>query len=204
MRMSEHPQRSEQWFAERLGLPTASNFGKLITPTGKSTTGKTRETYINELIAESVTGKRQEHFVTYAMQWGIDNEDIARSEFQTWYAKDNEITDANFCFHEIIACGASPDAFIDSDGLLEIKCPQPATLIGYHREGILPDQYKAQVQGQLWVCERDYCKFFAWHPDIPPFLFHVERDEQFIQKLESEIMSVASTIASYSEELRNR
>ena len=52
----DHEQGTEEWFAARLGKPSASNFGKLITATGKPSTSA--DGYINQLIAERLR-KRQ-------------------------------------------------------------------------------------------------------------------------------------------------
>ena len=42
------PQGSDEWLKARAGLISASNFGKILTPTGKKTDGKTRK-----VVAES-------------------------------------------------------------------------------------------------------------------------------------------------------
>ena len=58
--------------------------------------------------------------------------------------------------------GASPDGIVDSNSInknyigrmLEIKCPSTRDITGF-----IPDYYHAQVQGQLEVCNLDYCDF---------------------------------------------
>ena len=51
----DHEQGTEEWLAARLGRPSASNFGKLITVSGKPSTSAVG--YINQLIAERFVGK---------------------------------------------------------------------------------------------------------------------------------------------------
>jgi hypothetical protein len=67
--------------------------------------------------------------------------------------------------------------------LLEIKCvcarDHVAALLG-----ILGDEHAAQVQGQLWLTERDWEDLLYYNPDMPPALIHVERDNGHIAQLE--------------------
>jgi hypothetical protein len=60
MRINNHVQGSDEWLQSRLGKPTASNFGKLITPTGKPSASA--DGYINELIAQRITGELPEFY----------------------------------------------------------------------------------------------------------------------------------------------
>jgi len=70
-------QRSDEWHAARLGIPTASNFKRIITGTGKASTQI--DDYMDELLTERLTGRREEIYVTEDMQYGIDNEPNARA-----------------------------------------------------------------------------------------------------------------------------
>jgi hypothetical protein len=72
---------------------------------------------------------------------------------------------------------------VGTEGLVEIKCPAPETLICYHGNGELPDQYKPQIQGQLLITGRRWCDFFAWHPLVAPFLLRVESDPTYQDKI---------------------
>ena len=65
------------------------------------------------------------------------------------------------------------------DGLLELKCPQEDTHLLYLARGVLPTDYKAQVQGQLWVTGRAWADFMSYCPELPPFLIRVEPDPKF-------------------------
>jgi hypothetical protein len=66
MRVTEFEQRTEGWFQARLGKPSASSFHKLITPTGKPSASAM--SYVDELVAERITGKQANVFVSEAMQ----------------------------------------------------------------------------------------------------------------------------------------
>jgi hypothetical protein len=41
-------------------------------------------------------------------------------------------------------CGASPDGLVD-DGLVEIKCPNTTTHIGWVLAGVVPEEHKPQM-----------------------------------------------------------
>ena len=197
MRILDHEQRSDEWYAARLGVPTASSFSRLITPTGKPAAGG--DSYIDELIAEKITGKAIEIPVTYAMTRGITIEPEARKNYE--FIHDCTVYEVGLCLHDELEAGASPDGLIGEDGLLEIKCPLAHTHIGYLREGRLPPKYNAQVQGQLWITGRQWCDFMSYHPDMKIFIVRVKRNEKFIATLEELVANACSTIKKFSLEL---
>lgn len=184
-----HEQRSEEWFAARLGLPTASQFGKIITATGKKSAQF--DGYANQLIAERITGEITQVTITEAMQRGTDLEPQARA----WYelATGETVVEVGLCLHDHINCGASPDGLVGDHGLLEIKCPMAKTMVEYLRDGVLPSAYVPQVQGQLWITDREWCDFLAWHPAMKPLTVKVERDPKYIEKL-AELVSALDDV----------
>ena len=190
MRVTEHEQRSDGWLAARLGVPTASGFSKLITSTGKKAASFDR--YVNELIAERLTGQTTFVPTTDAMQRGTDLEPLARAFYEMVY--DLKVFEVGLCLHDDIDAGASPDGLVGDDGLLEIKCPLASTMIGYLRDNKLPTQYVQQVQGQLWITGRDWCDFLAWHPNTQALLVRVERDEKYIAELASIVCEAIDVI----------
>tara|TARA_R110000772_G_scaffold48018_2_gene109507 strand:- start:650 stop:1255 length:606 start_codon:yes stop_codon:yes gene_type:complete len=191
MRVTEFEQRTEGWFHARLGRPSASSFHKLITPTGKP--AASADSYINDLIAEKITGRQASVFVNDAMQRGTDLEPLAKEVYEL--VADENVFDIGFCLHDTIEAGASPDGLVGDDGLLEIKCPMGNTMVSYLRAGNkLPSKYIPQVQGQLWITDRDWCDFLAYHPDMTILLVRVERSASYIEKLEAEVSRACDTI----------
>ena len=200
MRILPHEQRTKGWYESRRGLPTASSFGKLITSTGKR--AASADAYIDELIAEKLTGESKFIPTTAAMQYGIDTEPKAREYYEFMYER--EVTEIGLCLHDEISAGASPDGLIGDDGILEIKCPQSHTMVKYLRENRLPPEYKAQVMGQLWICGREWADFLAYHEKMKPLLIRVERDEEFIAELSAIVTKAVETIDQNYEELRGK
>jgi predicted phage-related endonuclease len=148
-----------------------------------------RRNYRAELVAERLSGVPSNGFTSAPMQWGIDNEPLARLAYEL--QSGNTVEDAFFETHKTLEAGASPDGYIGKDGLIEIKCPNTATHIETLKTQKLPKQYYAQVQGQLWITNRQWCDFLSFDPRLPDnaqlYLVRVERDESFIKDLEAEV-----------------
>ncbi len=194
-------QMSEEWFSARCGIPSASNFSKLITATGKASTQATA--YRRELLAEWVTGEKQQVKQNDWMQRGIELEPEARQYYE--FSCDAKVTEVGIVYHDdrkLVSC--SPDGLIDGTKGLEIKCPAPGTQVGYLIDNKLPTTYIAQVQGSLWVCGLESWDFLSYHPDIDPLLINVERDEKWISNFEPIIESFIDTMLEERELLIQR
>lgn len=181
MKILDLEQGTIEWLQARLGCPSGSGFSKLITSSG--TPSSSAETYINQLIAELVTGETTHVHVTEAMQRGTELEEFARMNYEL--ETDREVRQVGFCMPDNnLRCGVSPDGLIEDDGGIEIKCPAPSTHVKYLRKGKLPSEYKAQVQGCLWITEREWWDFMSYHPQMPNLLIRVHRDDEYINQLE--------------------
>jgi hypothetical protein len=190
MRMRNDEQGSDAWLQSRLGRPTASNFGKLITTTGKASTSA--EAYINELIAQRITGEIPEFFKSEAMQRGNDLEASAKALYE--FTRDVEVVEVGLCLHDEFDCGASPDGLVGDDGGLEIKCPLPHTHVSYLRDGNIPSKYIPQVQGCLWITGREWWDFMSYHPAMEDLIVRVYRDEAYIKKLADAVIRAVAQI----------
>lgn len=197
-------QRSPEWFAARLGKATGSRFGDIIAKT-RSGYAASRKNYRAELVAEILTGQVTESFTTAAMQWGIDYEPVARLQYEL--ITGNDVEETGFWYHDTIPAGASPDGFVNDDGLLEIKCPNTATHLDTLMFKKVPKQYVAQIQGQMWITGRKWCDFVSYDPRLPDnaqiFITRVERDEKFIAELEQEIIDFTQEVNDLVEFVRN-
>jgi len=178
-------QGTESWFEARKGIPTASCFSKIVTPSkgDKSTSSKT---YMYELIAEKL-GASNESYSNEWMERGNELESMARSTFE--FLTDLKVDEVGMIKTDCGNIGCSPDGLIGDDGGIEIKCPKASTHIKYIIEGVLPLEYKTQVMGSLMVSERDYWYFMSYHPELDPFILKIERDEEFISKMKKHIDS---------------
>lgn len=184
MNIIQCEQGSESWLLARLGIPTASNFSKIMSK-GK---GKTRHTYMLELLDQSLTGQATDGFKSEAMEWGNDYEEQAAFFYE--FEKNVTVEKVGFCTLDD-RIGASPDRLVNDDGLLEIKCPNTKTHLDTILEGKMPSKHKAQVQGQLWVTEREWCDFVSYDPRIPSdnciFIDRIYPDLEYIKELSKEV-----------------
>ena len=190
MKIIDCVQGSEEWFAARLGKVTGSMFA---VAKGK---GKTRQTYMKNLIEELRTGKPTEYAVNKYMLWGTEMEPYARAEYE--WQKQVSVREVGFVeLNEHI--GVSPDGLVDVNGAIEIKCP---TLDNHNKTTGLPSRYKAQAQGVLWVTDRKWLDFVSYHPDAekPLFCQRVYRDEAYITELKVRIYMFVADMKAMIEE----
>lgn len=179
-------QGSEEWLKLRLGVATASNFDKIITPTGKESTQF--EKYALELATQALVSEPDSTFKNEAMQRGNALEPFARQFYQETTL--NFVDEITMFKSDCGNFGYSPDGLIDEDGLLEIKCPLATTHLKYLIDNKLPSEYVPQVQGGLLVSGRKWCDFVSYHPNFKEknmLIIRVERDEEFIAKLKEGI-----------------
>jgi putative phage-type endonuclease len=190
-------QGSEAWFKSRLGSVTASRMSDVLAK-GKSGEAVTRLKYRMQIIAERITGRVSESFSSAAMEWGTEQEPFARMR----YAADTGriVDEAEFYTHPTIKwLGASPDGLLnDTGGLLEIKCPNTQTHLGYLLDKKAPAAYINQMQTQMWVTGRAWCDFVSFDPRVPNhlqlFIVRLERDDDLIERMETEVHKFLSEV----------
>jgi len=197
MKIIDCLQCSPEWFAARLGIPTASRFDKIIAPGGAPS--KSADGYMNELLAEYLAGSPIDaEDTTHWMERGSLLETVARVQYE--FLTDNTVEQVGFCLDDSGKWGCSPDGLIDEKGMLEIKCPKHTTIIEYYRNGF-PKKYTPQVQGQMWVTGRSWCDFFAYHPQLKPFMVRVDRDDEYIGKMEKEMIAFCDKLDEAKKDL---
>ena len=190
-------QGSQEWLLSRLGKVSASSVSKLIGAQGKPSTQA--QGYINQLIAETITGELPEQYTNSAMERGNELEPDARRLYE--FLTDSEVVEVGFCLHDTIAAGFSPDGLVGDDGGLEIKCPAPHTHVEYIRSGKVPTKYIPQIQMALWISDRKWWDFMSYHPKIEPLIVRVERDDAYIEKLAQAVTQAAMVIDKEVERL---
>lgn len=182
-------QGSDEWKAARCGKVTASRVSDVIAKT-KSGWGAGRANYMAELIAERLTGSPAEGFTNAAMQWGTDNEPLARAAYAFYVGV--AVTEIAIVPHPKIAMtAASPDGLVGDDGLVEFKCPNTATHIETLLGGSVPQKYITQMMWQMACTGRKWCDFVSFDPRLPEsmrvFTKRVLRDEPLIAQLEKDV-----------------
>lgn len=199
-------QGTDAWHLARLGRVTASRIADVLA-TIKSGEAAARANYRAELVAERLTGKRQESYSNAAMQWGTETEPLAR----VWYESEVGVVvqETGFVEHPTIAMsGASPDGLVADSGLVEIKCPNTQTHIETMLAKRVPPRYTPQIHWQMACTGREWCDFVSFDPRLPEqtqiFIKRVERDEKYIKDtLEPEVIRFLEEVEKTVEQLLN-
>ena len=188
-------QRTDEWFAARLGKVTASKVSDVMSK------GMGRETYMTYLIAEVLTTERASSFTNTAMEWGTATEPYAR---QAYEALNNLwVEEIGFAQHPTIErAGASPDGLVGDDGLIEIKCPNTATHLDTLIDKTVPKKYINQMQCQMACTGRKWCDFVSFDNRLPEdlqiFVLRVERDDKHIAEME---IAITKFLAEMQEKI---
>ena len=207
-------QRTEDWYAARIGKATASRFKDAIA-TKKQTEKQKKDNlpgdpmqaqldYLTELVVERLTQQPVQRYATAAMQWGTEQEPAARAAYER--VTGISVEETGFICHDTLLAGCSPDGLVDWDGLIEIKCPWNTA---NHIETLLngmPDDHRAQVQGQMWITGRQWCDFVSYDPRMPAELqLHVQRinrDPAYVADLERRVTEFLAEVGAQVEALR--
>lgn len=185
-------QGTPEWLRLRAGIPTASQFHRIITPKTRRPSAQ-MEAYRNELIAERFLGRPLLTSVSDAMREGSIREDEAASFYEMMHGGDIQLI--GFCTTDDGQIGCSPDRLVGSNGLLELKNPGIAQHINYMlgtKE--LDGAYFCQLQGQMLVTGRAWVDICSYYPGLPHVVIRAERDESFIEPMEKMIRDLVADV----------
>lgn len=213
MKIHDCEQRSDEWRALRLGKLTGSRAGDAVDFRKDGKEGAARRDYRIELVAERLTGQACESdYLGPDMVRGIELEPeaIALYEVQTGQL----VAPVGYLEHDTEPAGVSPDGVVDGfAGLVEVKCPRPATHLKYLRSGAVPFEYAAQIAHALVISGAQWCDFISYSPVFPEdlrlFVCRVNRDEaalsayweqarKFLAEVDAEIKSLEALRLSRS------
>lgn len=185
------PQYSREWWDLRLGIPTASRFGSIITAKTRKPS-KSVGTMIAELLIESIFKKPSDYnegsdddvygFERDGTPWmkrGSEVEAEARIWYQLQYGV--KVDEVGFCTTDDGKAGCSPDGLLGEDGGAEIKCRSAK----YHMRILLGHDSIAeepQVQGSMWVTDREYWDAIAFCPGLPSKRERFYRDPEWMNE----------------------
>jgi len=185
-------QGTDEWFAAKVGVASASGFDRLVTASKKPSSQA--NDYLYELTAEWVTGEKKFIRPSYWMERGVEMEPEARDAYE--FIMGVDVEQIGFIYKDkskLIGC--SPDGLIkrhkNANGEtrqakgLEIKCPAPITHVSYLLQGVCPKAYMAQVQGSMWITGLKQWEFMSYHPEYESFIIRVDADESFQKALDS-------------------
>jgi len=162
-------QRTPEWWALRIGIPTASEFKKLVTSKGEPS--KSADDYALRLAGEIHANQAELDAWpgnTYTDRGrGLEERAVERYEF----INDVQVERVGFITDDDMRMGYSPDGLVNPEGLIEVKCLKAENHIKvllYHlRYDRCPSTYVMQPQGGLMICEREWCDLIFYHPHLP-------------------------------------
>lgn len=198
MQIIDCEQGSAEWFAARLGLVTASEFKTIIGVKKDAREKVTRASYLRKLAGEILTGLPMESYSNGHMERGKEQEDEARDLYSMMAGVDP----LRVGFIRNHDAGCSPDSLIGDKGGLEIKSALPHIQIERLEAGELPPEHRAQVQGNIWLAEREWWDFASYCPRLPLFVKRVPRDDGYIATLAGAVTQFNMELAELVERMR--
>lgn len=205
-------QGSEAWYQVRSGICSASNFeiARTILKSGprKGQPGDEARKYAFRLAVEQISGQplRDAKFESYAMRRGSELESEARRVYELRTGE--MVKESGFATTDDKVFGASVDGLLDGDGGLEIKCFVEADKL---RKILLdddPSDVMAQMQGGMFVTERDHWDLALYCPFLEPAkldmkIIRVWRDQEYITEMVKELRVFNEMVLDYKLRLRD-
>jgi hypothetical protein len=191
-------QSSPEWFACRMGIPTASMFATVMAKGKDGGASLTRKTYLYKLAGEIITGEPMENYSNDHMERGKQMEAEARD----LYAFMTDLIPQQVGFIRNGNKGCSPDSLIGADGVLEVKSKLPHLTIECLLRGEFPAEHKAQCQGALWVTEREWVDIAVYWKGLPLFIKRAGREADYINKLSSAVDEFNDELAAIVERVK--
>lgn len=224
-------QGGDAWLRIRLGIPTASNFHRIVTRVKCELSAQAKD-YALQLVAERLLRSPTETAGGFHwMERGKELEAHAVRQYE--FANDVTTVPVTFITTDDGRIGCSPDRLVAGDKAaaklgLEVKCPSPPVHLEYlaaaagitvgvkpsakpkpPKKGAAPeivpaepqplwvftaDDYKPQVQGQIYIAEFDRADLYSFHERMPAATVRTYRDDAYIEKL-------AAALAAFTEQL---
>lgn len=161
-------QRSAEWFAARCGRVTSSRANAMLSEPTKGKPGL-RGQLKQAMAIEQLFGVPQDTgtgFKSRSMQTGEELEPEALAYYEAVTGRALRRTGFLSCTD--LMAGASLDAdFQNCTGIVECKCPDLHTHIGYLKSQTIPTDYMRQITHQLYVSGAAWCDFMSYHPSLP-------------------------------------
>lgn len=171
-------QGSEEWYAARLGLLTASEMKLIITPSKLQYACNDKEkSHLHELVAQRITGYIEPNYVGDSMLRGWEDEIYARQAYSENYS---HVTEVGFITNNKwgFTIGYSPDGLVGDDGLIECKSRLQKYQIETIIVGKMPDDFLLQVQTGLLVSERKWLDFISYSGGLPMTTIRILPDKE--------------------------
>lgn len=216
-------QGTPEWLSLRAGVITASMFAdataRLTRASGDRKAGDfstTSDKYRGDVAFEIISGKPYgEPPKAWTLQRGHELEPLARQAYEM--RTGNIAMEAGICLTDDGRFGYSTDGLVhpvteagrimSCKGLIEIKCPVDSNKIMAVLDTGDVSEYMHQMQGGMWLTGAQWCDFIQYVPDLANvgkdlFVKRVLRDEEFIAKLETDLIGFRLRVDELVRRLR--
>ncbi len=191
-------QGEPEWVMARIGMPTASAFDRVITNKTAQLSSQAPD-YICELVYEWMTDASCDSFYSELMERGVELQEAAIHHYE--FQRDVDVTPVGFVMLDDRSAGCSPDGLVGDEGGIELKIPKPwkhvAAMLGYD----IGLNYRAQVQGCMWITGRKWWDFISYNPAVPMAIYRFERDDEYIEKLAAAVGAFNERLAEAKQEM---
>lgn len=195
------------WVAARRGCLGASSIADILKEgRKKGEPSQTRMSLAAKLAAERWASMAMDNL-------DPNNEDVARGNRVESYAlaeyevlRGCIVDPAAWIEHpRIFGAGATPDAFVNHDGLAQVKSPRPLKMTNLMRAGVIPTEYVDQLDWELAVTGRQWNDLILYNPDLPNgkhiWIRRHYRNDEKIARLESEAEKFLAEVEACFDEL---
>ena len=194
---SDLTQGTDEWFAVRRGIVTASVVGQLITPkTVKPAANDYSRALTTALVAERITGWTDPVYTSDDMMRGNYDEPLARDLYGRTYAP---VVEVGFMVRDDWGwrLGYSPDGLVGDDGLIEVKSRRPKKHLATILADEVPLENMAQIQAGLLVSGRAWCDYLSYCGGMPMWRKRVTADERWADA----IVEAVATFEQVAEQM---
>lgn len=192
-------QLSPEWFQARCGIPSASNFDKIVKANGEPS--KQRTKYLYQLASERIKGEKTPTYQSWQMKAGIEIEPKARLFYGL--ISGVEVQQVGICYQdERKLWSSSPDGLIGDDGGLEIKVAEPHVQVDRLFNGWSKTEHLQQVMGNLWITGRKWWDLISYSEGLPHIIIRFERDLKFFAKLKVALEDFCKELDEVEKKLR--
>jgi hypothetical protein len=195
-------QGSPEWNRIRRGKPTASEFERILSPTGKVSAQKA--SYFYRKLAERL-GFEVENITSAALAYGHEMEPQAVRTYEALLGVETE--SIGFATDDRGRYGASPDRILSSgEGILQVKCPYTPWVhleyFGSPGGGALKMDHYPQIQGEMLVTGAQWCDLISYYPSLPMVRIRVDRDQPYLDTLRMQLELFCNDLDRMEREVR--
>ena len=206
-------QGTDEWRQARCGSVGASDAPRVVRRVKSGGYSADRDSLMAEKVLERLTDTPFEKYKSAAMLRGTEREPEARMLYEL--LRGVEVMQVALYPHlDIKGAHASPDGLVlkpgatEAQGLVEIKCPEPAAHLDTLLTETISNDYTVQMQWQMAVTGLPWCDYVSFNPNFPPhmqiWVKRVHRDAKLIAELEREIRKFVKELEEKVDRLSRR